>query len=219
MPRKGQRLKTVRPRAIKPRGASKRAADPLAHNPMLPYLDAHCAAAAALGVSPATLRARRVAARRFLVWCEARAVTSLEAVTRPIVERFQRHLFQHRKSDGRPMTLGSQHACLAALKAWFRWLARENHIRHNPTADLQLPRLPRRLPRVLLSVAEVEAIIAEADQSTPGGLRDRALLETLYSTGLRARVSPPTAPPRRMRKRCSSPTTVSRSLPSSSPPR
>ena len=64
-------------------------------------------------------------------------------------------------------------------------MARENHILYNPASELQLPRQPKHLPRHILSVAEVEAILAEADPSTPQTLRDRAMLETLYSTGLR----------------------------------
>jgi len=102
-----------------------------------------------------------------------------------MLERYQRHLFYYRKEDGAPLTLGSQLQCLAPLKTWFRWLSREHHILANPAADLDLPRQPKRLPRSVPSVQEVEAILAEADPDTPQGLRDRTLLEVLYATGLR----------------------------------
>lgn len=75
--------------------------------------------------------------------------------------------------------------CLAPLKTWFRWLSREHHILANPAADLDLPKQPKRLPRSVPSVQEVEAVMAEAEPGTAQGLRDRALLETLYATGLR----------------------------------
>ena len=55
---------------------------------------------------------------------------------------------------------------------------------YNPASELHLPKLPHHLPRGLLSIADVEAILNEADPATPQGLRDRALLETLYSTCL-----------------------------------
>lgn len=55
----------------------------------------------------------------------------------------------------------------------------------DPAAGLVLPRLPRHLPRALRGVAETEAVLEAADPATPEGLRDRALLELLYSTGLR----------------------------------
>jgi integrase/recombinase XerD len=83
------------------------------------------------------------------------------------------------------MTLGSQLGCLAPLKTLFKWLAKENHIPYNPASELTLPRAPKHLPRVILSVTEVEAILREAEPTTAQSLRDRAMLEVLYSTALR----------------------------------
>jgi integrase/recombinase XerD len=71
------------------------------------------------------------------------------------------------------------------LKTFFKWCAKENHILYNPASELTLPRLPKHLPRVILSVQEVESILREAEPASAPGLRDRAMLETLYSTGLR----------------------------------
>ena len=102
-----------------------------------------------------------------------------------MLERDQRHLFYYRKADGMPLTLGTQLGSLAPLKTWFRWVLREHHILANPAADIDLPRQPKRLPRAVPSVQEVAAILAEAEPTTPQGLRDRALVETLYATGLR----------------------------------
>ncbi len=185
MPRQGQRLKTHRRAAVKPKGGSKRAHDPLGHHPLIAYMEAHFAWLLATGYSADTVRGRRVAIRRFIGWCGERGLERPQDITRPILERYQRHLFHYRKADGRPLTIGTQHGFLAPLKTWFSWLARENHILYNPTSELVLPRQPRRLPRSILNVQEVEAILAAADHTTPAGLRDRALLETLYSTGLR----------------------------------
>jgi integrase/recombinase XerD len=71
------------------------------------------------------------------------------------------------------------------LRVWFRWLSRERHILHNPASELELPRLEHRLPKHVLTVAEVEAVLAQPDVHDPLGLRDRAIVETLYSTGMR----------------------------------
>jgi integrase/recombinase XerD len=71
------------------------------------------------------------------------------------------------------------------LRRWFAWLVRERVLTQDPAHDLQLPRDERRLPRHPLSVTEVEAVLAQADLTTPHGLRNRAILEVLYSTGLR----------------------------------
>ncbi len=55
----------------------------------------------------------------------------------------------------------------------------------NPAAELELPRLPKRLPRAVLSVSEMERVLMQPDITSPLGLRDRAILEVLYSTGIR----------------------------------
>ena len=71
------------------------------------------------------------------------------------------------------------------LRSFFKWLTRQNVILSNPASELVLPRLERRLPRHVLSAAEAEQVLAEPDTAAPLGLRDRAMLETLYSTGMR----------------------------------
>jgi integrase/recombinase XerD len=185
MPRKGQRLKHRKAVWPKPALPKRQRPDPLTGQPLLPYMNAHFDWMRVHGYSEDTVRARRVALRRFITWCEERSLRDPKDITKPILERYQRHLFYHRKSDGRPMTLGSQHGCLAPLKTFFKWLARENHILYNPASEITLPKLPKHLPRVILSAQEVEAILREAEPTNAEGLRDRAMLETLYSTGLR----------------------------------
>jgi len=185
MPRKGQRLKTRKVAWPKPRLPRSDRADPLGHLALHAYLNAHFEWMAVSGYAEDTIRARRTALRRFIAWCEERALRDPKDITKPILERYQRHLFYYRKADGRPMTLGTQFGCLAPLKTFFKWLARENHILYNPASELTLPKLPKHLPRVILSTQEVESILREAQPSNAAGLRDRALLETLYSTALR----------------------------------
>jgi integrase/recombinase XerD len=123
--------------------------------------------------------------RRFIAWCDDRGLTDPAEITRPILERYQRHLFAHRRPDGSPLALGTQFGCLSPLRSWFKWLAREGRITADPASQLTLPRLSKQLPRALLGVAETESILTAADPATPEGLRDRAMLELLYSTGLR----------------------------------
>jgi integrase/recombinase XerD len=106
-------------------------------------------------------------------------------VTRPILERYQRTLYAYRKKDGKPLAFVSQSQRIQAVQGFFRWLSRQNVIASNPAADLELPRTEKRLPRVILSASEVEAVLAVPDVTEPMGLRDRAMLETLYSTGVR----------------------------------
>ncbi len=78
----------------------------------------------------------------------------------------------------------SQARMLSGLKSFFKYLVLENLIQHDPTHLLEAPRLGRKLPDTL-SFPEIEAMLAIIDLSTPGGTRDRAMLEVLYSSGLR----------------------------------
>jgi len=185
MPRKGQRLKTRKAAWPKPQLPKNNRPDALAHLALTAYLHAHLEWMAVSGFAKATIRGRTVALRRFIGWCEERGLRDPKEITKPILERYQRHLFYYRKADGRPMTLGTQFGCLAPLKTFFKWLAKENHILYNPASELALPKLPKHLPRVILSIQEVESILREAEPTNPSGLRDRAMLETLYSTALR----------------------------------
>lgn len=135
--------------------------------------------------SERTVENREAALRPFIVWAHERGLTRPQEITKPILERYQRHLFLYRKPDGEPLSTRSQHVRTTPLKALFKWLARGNHILYNPASELELPRLDKRLPRYVLSAREAELVLAQPDTATPIGLRDRAILEVFYSTGIR----------------------------------
>jgi len=78
----------------------------------------------------------------------------------------------------------SQARYLSTLRRFFRWQVARGRIVADPTLKLANPSLPSRLPKVM-SEQQVDALLAAPDLSTPLGLRDRAMLETLYATGLR----------------------------------
>jgi integrase/recombinase XerD len=134
--------------------------------------------------SPATVLNREQCVKAFALWAEARGLRPSD-VTRPILERYQRHLYYHRKSDGAPLSFRTQGARLVPVRAFFKWLARENLILFNPASELDLPRPERRLPKAVLSAQEAEAVLHQPDLSTVTGLRDRAILELLYATAIR----------------------------------
>ncbi|HHU50832.1 MAG TPA: site-specific tyrosine recombinase XerD [Firmicutes bacterium] len=73
---------------------------------------------------------------------------------------------------------------LAAIKSFYHFLAREMIIPKDPTANLEAPKQEKRLPKVL-SVESVLKLLEQPDLKTPAGIRDRAMLEVLYATGLR----------------------------------
>ena len=78
----------------------------------------------------------------------------------------------------------SQARIISGIKSFFRFLKLENHIDTNPTLLLESPRVGRKLPEVL-SIEEIDEMISCIDLSTNEGQRNRAIIETLYSCGLR----------------------------------
>jgi len=145
----------------------------------------HLAHLKAQGYTPTTLASRAWLLGLFRAWAEERGVSALADVTPPLVARYQRHLAQHRKADGQPLGSRTQRTRLVPLRTFGRWAEREKLVAENPVAELVMPRVGQPLPKAWLSAAEAETILALPHVGTPTGLRDRALLETLYSTGLR----------------------------------
>ena len=121
----------------------------------------------------------------FFDWCKERSLTRPQQITRPHLQRYQRHLFYYRSPTGKALSFRSQVNLLAPLRAFFKWLTRENVLLYNPASELDLPRLERRLPRAILTADEAEAVLGVPDLRDPLGVRDRAILEVFYSTGMR----------------------------------
>jgi integrase/recombinase XerD len=99
---------------------------------------------------------------------------------------FQSELVALRMKDGKPYSVGFQSRRLCAIKNFFRFLYRRGYLLQDPAAPLPLPRVEKRLPRTILTPAEARRILETVRRMTPVALRDRAILETLYATGIRA---------------------------------
>ena len=167
------------------RVARKRKQTPQPLSPLAALMEKHLEALEIQNYSQYTVRNRRVHIGFFVDWCHDRGITEPAEVTRPILEHYQRYLFHYRQKNGQPLTFRSQNTRLVPLRVWFRWMARQRYILHNPASELELPRMEQRLPKAILTVAEIEQVLAQPDINDPLGLRDRALMETLYSTGMR----------------------------------
>jgi len=102
----------------------------------------------------------------------------LQDVTLNHLQDFLRHV------NDLELSAGTQARVLSGIKSFFRYLLLEDVITKDPTVLLEAPKLKRSLP-VFLSVEEIDQLFAAIDLSTPEGQRNRAMLETLYSCGLR----------------------------------
>jgi integrase/recombinase XerD len=124
----------------------------------------------------------------FKRWCGDRSLTSPKEITKPILERYQRHLYHIRTDSDKALSYERQSSLLGAVKSFFKWMAQQNHLLFNPASEIVLPRIPkRRLVDRLLKAGEVERILLQPNVQDPIGLRDRTMLEVFYSTGIRRR--------------------------------
>jgi integrase/recombinase XerD len=106
-------------------------------------------------------------------------------ITPALLDRYRGVVAVRQHGFPPPVSVGSQIQVLLAVKRFCAWSAGVGLVPTDPAAALTLPRRPHQLPRAVLSAREVEAILAGPDVTTYTGLRDRAIMETLYSTGIR----------------------------------
>jgi integrase/recombinase XerD len=115
--------------------------------------------------------------RRFGGWLDDQSVES-ESAKRQHIVRY----IQSLRTAG--ISARSVARALAAIRGFFRFLVVERHLKHDPTENLDNPKLWSTLPKSM-QPSEVDALLGAPDRSTPDGLRDAAMLELLYATGLR----------------------------------
>lgn len=130
------------------------------------------------GVSPHTLDAYRRDLRDYAAFLGARGVDGPECVSREDITAFVANL---RVRGLAPSTV-ERH--VAAVKGFHKFLVREGITENHPTARIPLPKVPERLPSAL-SIADVDRLLGQPFPDTPAGMRDRAIVETLYGAGLR----------------------------------
>lgn len=135
--------------------------------------------------SPRTLDMNRWTLRGFLQWCHQRDLIDPKTITKSHLEAYQRWLFRHRKKNGQPLSIRTQRQRLGSIQRLFAHLCKTNHLPANPAADLELPRQPARLLPKGLPQDELQNLLSQPDILDPLGIRDRAILETLYATGCR----------------------------------
>jgi integrase/recombinase XerD len=131
------------------------------------------------GLSRNTLDSYRRDLDKFGDWLQADNGTNLLQTTHADIQRYLGHLLLEQKAKA-----SSTGRNISSLKRLFRYLLRQNKIAIDPTLQIDTPKLPRNLPKSL-SEANVEALLSAPDTQTPLGLRDRAMLEVLYASGLR----------------------------------
>lgn len=130
------------------------------------------------GLASNTLESYGRDLRQYSQYLQVDTEANLDSVSRSTIVNYLLYL----QTQGKATATVARR--LAALKAFYQFLMREKMINSDPTANLESPKLEKRLPKVL-TVTEVERLLAQAKAGDPSGMRDRAMLELLYATGLR----------------------------------
>ena len=131
------------------------------------------------GLARTTLDSYRSDLRQFAKWLRERPDASLTAVSAADLQEYLSHLFAVRRASARTAS-----RALSALKRFYGLAARERWVASDPSLRIDAPKLPRSLPRAP-SEHDVERLLAAPDVAAARGMRDRAMIETLYATGLR----------------------------------
>ncbi|MBV2192497.1 MAG: site-specific tyrosine recombinase XerD [Azonexus sp.] len=129
------------------------------------------------GLAKATLDSYRSDLGRLAGWLAEHGHEALLDSRETTLTAFIAHLAKHTRAS-------SQARYLSTLRRFYRWQVGRGRLVSDPTLKLANPSLPSRLPKVM-SEKQVEALLDAPDLDTPLGLRDRAMLETIYATGLR----------------------------------
>jgi integrase/recombinase XerD len=132
-------------------------------------------------LAAATIAGRTHCLNVFFRHLAERGVSDIRAVTRQTIYDHQRWLM----SRG-TYCIHTVHAHIISIRRLFDHLENTDAILVNPCLGLRLPKLPDRLPRNVLTLQQVKAVLQQPDTQTPRGIRDRAILEMFYSTAIRA---------------------------------
>ena len=121
----------------------------------------------------------------FISYLEEIGITDLRDVSRRHIIEYQRYRKQFINRFGRHDSIAVENRHFIAVRNFFRWLVKEGYLSHNPAAKMELLKEPQRLPRSVLTNAEMKRLLKKPDTKTLRGYRDRTILEVLYSSGIR----------------------------------
>ena len=158
--------------------------DPSLANPLRVHQAAFVKWTRGVGLSEQTALTRSAALDQFIRWCHIGNIVAPGQLSRDVLEAYQSHLADYRKRNGESLEIATRVARLNPLRAFCKWLVRQRLLVVDPSAGMVMPKCARRLPRSP-SVAQIQRLLADAGRSNPRCVRDRAMMETLYSTGLR----------------------------------
>ena len=122
---------------------------------------------------------------RFFLFLSSRGITDLASVTLQTILDYHRALDNFISYKRKPLSEHTKESSIRTVRRFFRFLKRKDLILLDPTAGLPPIHAPDRFPRCIMTRSEIERLLSQPNTKTLTGFRDRAIMETLYSTGIR----------------------------------
>ena len=116
--------------------------------------------------------------RKMFAWLNQQGIDSVDQVTNTNLNSYMLYL------ERQKLAASTISRSVATMRAFFQYQLKENHIKTDPTEGLKPPKVEKKAPEIL-TVEEVDLLLSQPDTNTPKGVRDKAMLELLYATGIR----------------------------------
>jgi len=132
-----------------------------------------------------TIEARNFMLSKFFIYLQSRNVTGIDAIGKGIILDYQTELYHTINQRGRPNSVSYQNSMLATVKSFMHFAKDRDYIVRDPARDIPYGKLPKLLPRGILTTTEARRIMGTPDTTCALGYRDRVILEVLYTSGIR----------------------------------
>jgi len=132
-----------------------------------------------------TIAARNFMLEKFFDYLQTRCITRIDTINKAVIGDYQTELYHAINKRGRPNCTNYQNSMLSAVKGFMRFLKERDYLVSDPALDVPYAKLPKRLPRGVLTTTEARKIINAPDTKCVLGYRDKTIMEVLYTTGIR----------------------------------
>ena len=139
----------------------------------------------ARGLKQTTIADRRTLLRRFCAYLEEHEITNLQDIDRQTILEYQAYVATLTGKRGDPYDARVRNRHITSVRNLFQYLQIKGAAVSDPTADVPLAKEPKPLPRDILTPREMRKLLRQPDTTTWRGIRDRAIMELLYSTAMR----------------------------------
>ena len=137
------------------------------------------------GRAERTVQGRYYDLNQFVVFLEDENISDIQGLTKDLMAGYQEELAYRITDKGTPLSIRTQAHLMSVVKGFTRYLKDQEYLLHDPCDKIKIPKKPKRLPKTILSLKEIEYLMAQPDTRTNQGYRDKIILEILYDTAIR----------------------------------